>query len=48
MFQHDEIEYVRRQEDLTCFIIRRAILDLIEISVNHLAFDGKAELMRMV
>ena len=48
MFQQDEIEYVRRQEDLSCFLLRRAILDLISAATNHLVFNGKSELMRMV
>jgi hypothetical protein len=48
LFAGDEVEYVRRQDDLTCYPIRRAVLDLIEMSVNFLSFNGKAELMRMV
>lgn len=48
MFQNDGIEYVRRQEDLSCFVVRKAVMGLIETASNSLVFNGKSELMRMV
>jgi len=39
MFSNDEIEYVRRQDDLSCYPVRRAVEDLVEMSVNYLTFN---------
>lgn len=48
LFKNDPIEYVRRQEDLSCYLVRRAVLDLVEVSASVLYFGDKSEMMRLV
>ena len=35
IFQKDETEYVRRQEDLSCYSLRKAVLELLQVHYNE-------------
>lgn len=39
---------MRRQDDLTCFPVRRATLDLVAMAAATLSYNGKPEIMRLV
>lgn len=48
LFKDDPVEYVNREEDLTCEPLRRSVLDLVSIVADVLSFNGKSEMIRLV
>ncbi len=48
LFMNDSLEYLRRDEDLTCYSFRRMALDLIKSIMTNLNYGGKSELIKFV
>lgn len=48
LFKTDSLEYLRMEEDISCYRFRRMALDLIASLMVHTNYEGKSQLIKLV
>ena len=48
LFKNDSLEYIRMEEDISCYRFRRMALDLIAALMINTNYEGKSQLIKIV